>query len=92
VTLELGGNDPAIVLEDADVEQIADGLFWGAFGNNGQICFAVKRVYVHERRHDDLVAALAARAQSVRVGDGSEADVQLGPVNNKPQYDASRSW
>ncbi|MFF3373739.1 aldehyde dehydrogenase family protein [Streptomyces sp. NPDC002680] len=90
LTLELGGNDPAIVLDDADPEQIADSLFWGAFVNNGQLCFAVKRVYVHERRHADLVAALAARAQAVRVGDGAEPDVQLGPLNNKPQFDRVR--
>lgn len=90
VTLELGGNDPAIVLDDADPEQIADSLFWGAFLNNGQLCFAAKRVYVHERRHAGLVAALAARAQAVRVGDGTEPGVQLGPINNKPQFDRVR--
>jgi acyl-CoA reductase-like NAD-dependent aldehyde dehydrogenase len=87
VTLELGGNDPAIVLDDADPEQIADSLFWGAFFNNGQVCAAVKRVYVHQRRHADLVAALVARAQAVRVGDGGQPDIQLGPINNRPQFD-----
>jgi acyl-CoA reductase-like NAD-dependent aldehyde dehydrogenase len=87
VTLELGGNDPAIVLDDADPDEIADGLFWGAFGNNGQICLAVKRIYVHERRHADLLAALAARAEAVQVGDGMDPGVLLGPINNRPQFD-----
>ncbi|MEU6371573.1 aldehyde dehydrogenase family protein [Streptomyces sp. NPDC046909] len=90
VTLELGGNDPAIVLEDADPRQIAESLFWGAFRNNGQVCLAVKRVYVHERHHADLVEALAEQARSVRVGDGTTEGVQLGPVNNRPQFDRVR--
>jgi len=81
VTLELGGNDPAIVLDDADPEQIADGLFWAAFFNNGQVCCGVKRVYVHQRRHGALVAALVARAKAARVGDGTQPDVKLGPIN-----------
>src|SRR3546814_9130256 len=59
VTLELGGNDPAVILDDADISAIADELFWGAFANNGQVCVAIKRIYVHESRHDELVEALA---------------------------------
>ncbi|NUU24926.1 MAG: aldehyde dehydrogenase family protein [Streptomycetaceae bacterium] len=87
VTLELGGNDAAILLDDTDVAAVADKLFWGAFANNGQVCAAVKRVYVPDALHDDLVDALAARAKAVKVGDGTTAGVQLGPVNNKPQYE-----
>ncbi|MFC7582360.1 aldehyde dehydrogenase family protein [Nonomuraea antimicrobica] len=87
LTLELGGNDPAVILDDADPEQIADRLFWGAFGNNGQICLAVKRVYAPERLHDDLVEALAVRARSVRVDAGTAEGAQLGPLNNRPQFD-----
>ena len=64
VTLELGGNDPAIVLEDFDVESTADGLFANAFSNCGQVCVAIKRVYVPRTRHDELVAALVARGRS----------------------------
>jgi acyl-CoA reductase-like NAD-dependent aldehyde dehydrogenase len=85
--LELGGNDPAIVLEDAPVEAIADGLFWGAFANSGQLCTAIKRVYVAERRYDEVVAALAERARMVRVGDGSRKATQLGPVGTRAQFD-----
>ncbi|MFD8725286.1 aldehyde dehydrogenase family protein [Streptomyces sp. NPDC059629] len=87
VTLELGGNDAAIVLDDADPESIADALFWSAFTNNGQLCFAVKRVYVPEHRYDGFVEALAARARMVHVGDGTVDGVQLGPVNNRPQLE-----
>ncbi|KAB2340593.1 aldehyde dehydrogenase family protein [Actinomadura rudentiformis] len=86
VTLELGGNDPAIVLEDADLARIADDVFTGAFMNNGQNCMVIKRVYVHERRHADLVEALAERAKAARVGSGFD-DVQLGPIANRPQFD-----
>ena len=85
LTLELGGNDPAIVLDDADVGAIAEDLFWGAFKNNGQICLAIKRVYTPRSLHDDLVEALRDIASKVIVGEGTEAGVQLGPVNNKPQ-------
>ena len=87
VTLELGGNDPAIILDDVDPAAIADKLFWGAFQNNGQVCSAVKRVYVPERLYDDVVDALAEKARSVKVGEGGTEGVQLGPINNKPQFD-----
>ncbi|XVV38366.1 aldehyde dehydrogenase family protein [Streptomyces sp. CA-100214] len=87
VTLELGGNDPAIVLGDADVDQIATSLFWSAFGNNGQICLAVKRVYAHESIQPKLVEALAEIAKSVKVDEGTVEGAQLGPINNKPQFE-----
>jgi acyl-CoA reductase-like NAD-dependent aldehyde dehydrogenase len=87
VTLGLGGNDPAIVLDDADPEAIADALFWAAFANNGQRCRAVKRVYVARSRYRALVEALAARARAVQVGNGSHRTSELGPVGNRPQLD-----
>jgi acyl-CoA reductase-like NAD-dependent aldehyde dehydrogenase len=86
VTLELGGNDPAIVLDDVDPAKVADGLFGGAFANNGQVCSAIKRVYVPERLYEDVVEALAARAKAVPVGDGTDPATKLGPVNNAPQF------
>ncbi|MER6014404.1 aldehyde dehydrogenase family protein [Streptomyces bluensis] len=85
VTLELGGNDAAILLEDVDVERIADRLFWAAFRNCGQVCMAVKRVYAPARLCSEVVEALAQRAKTVVVGAGLEAGSQLGPVNNAPQ-------
>jgi acyl-CoA reductase-like NAD-dependent aldehyde dehydrogenase len=87
VTLELGGNDPAIVLDDADPAAVADGIFGGAFANNGQICSAIKRVYVPERLYDEVVEALAVRARAVTVGDGSDGTSKLGPINNAPQFE-----
>ena len=86
VTLELGGNDPAIILDDADPAAVADGIFGGAFANNGQICSAIKRVYVPESMYDEVVDALASRAKAITVGDGTEAGNKLGPINNAPQF------
>jgi acyl-CoA reductase-like NAD-dependent aldehyde dehydrogenase len=86
VTLELGGNDPAIVLEDVDVAEIAEKLFWGAFNNNGQVCSAIKRIYVHSSKYNELVEALANYAKGIKVGNGLEPDTKLGPINNKPQF------
>lgn len=85
-TLELGGNDPAIVLPNANPKEIATRLFWGAFTNSGQVCTAVKRVYVHESIHDELVAQMAEIAESSKVGNGMDKGVALGPINNKPQF------
>ena len=87
VTLELGGNDPAIVLDDADPAAVASAIFAGAFNNNGQVCSAIKRVYVPEALYDDVVEGLAAHARSIKVGEGTEDGVKLGPINNEPQYE-----
>ncbi|MFF0425297.1 aldehyde dehydrogenase family protein [Streptomyces sp. NPDC004520] len=85
VTLELGGNDAAVLLDDVDVDRIADRLFWAAFRNCGQVCMAVKRVYAPARLHAEVVEALAQRAKSVAVGPGLDPATRLGPVNNAPQ-------
>ncbi|GFE27334.1 aldehyde dehydrogenase family protein [Streptomyces nigrescens] len=85
VTLELGGNDAAILLEDVEVERIADRLFWSAFRNCGQVCMAVKRVYAPARLYSQVVEALAQRAKTAVVGAGLDPGSQLGPVNNAPQ-------
>jgi acyl-CoA reductase-like NAD-dependent aldehyde dehydrogenase len=87
VTLELGGNDPAIVLDDVDVDAMVEKLFWGAFQNNGQVCSAIKRVYVPESLEDQIVEGLAERARTTKVGPGTEEGVQLGPINNRPQFE-----
>ncbi len=87
VTLELGGNDPAIVLDDADPAWVAKAIFAGAFNNNGQVCSAIKRVYVPEALYDDVVDALASHASETKVGDGTEPDTKLGPINNAPQFE-----
>ncbi len=87
VTLELGGNDPAIVLDDVDPNAIAENLFWGAFQNSGQVCTAIKRLYVHEKVYEPVVAGLVEQAKKVRVGDGLDPETQLGPINNKMQLE-----
>jgi len=87
VTLELGGNDAAIVLDDADPAAITEKIFRGAFDNTGQVCSAIKRLYVPESLHDDVVDALAARVGAVRVGDGMDPASELGPVQNRPQFE-----
>jgi acyl-CoA reductase-like NAD-dependent aldehyde dehydrogenase len=87
MTLELGGNDPAIVLDDADIAQIAPRLFWSSFLNTGQVCLAVKRIYAPEALIQPLLAALAKLAREVVVGDGLEANTQLGPINNAMQLE-----
>ncbi|MFN8544084.1 MAG: aldehyde dehydrogenase family protein [Candidatus Binatia bacterium] len=87
VTLELGGNDPAIVLDDVDPAKVIDGLFWGAFQNSGQVCSAIKRLYVHEKVYEPIVAGIIAKAKAVKVGNGLEAGTELGPINNKMQFE-----
>ncbi len=87
VLLELGGNDPAIVLDDADVDAVADGLFANAFANCGQICVAIKRVYAPAALYGRLVDALADRARAARVGDGQNPGTDIGPLCNPAQRD-----
>jgi len=86
ITLELGGNDPAIVLPDVDAKEIAPQLFWAAFQNNAQFCNATKRLYVHEDVYDEVLGELVEYAKSVKVGDGAQLDTQLGPIQNEPQF------
>lgn len=85
VTLELGGNDPAIVLGDIDVQEKAQEIFWGAFSNCGQMCVATKRLYVHESIYKRMVAALTQLAKKVKVGNGLDPNIEMGPLNNKEQ-------
>ena len=86
ITLELGGNDPAIVLPDVDVEKTAKELFWAAFQNSAQFCVAAKRIYIHEKIYDDLAKALVDYARTVKMGDGLQQSTDLGPIQNKMQF------
>ncbi len=87
LTLELGGNDAAIVMPDINVPETAEKLFWSAFTNSGQVCVATKRAYVHDDIYDAFRDELAKLAQAVPMGDGSQQGTALGPIQNKPQYD-----
>ncbi|MGN3974981.1 aldehyde dehydrogenase family protein [Tsuneonella sp. SYSU-LHT278] len=87
ITLELGGNDASIVLPDADVEKVAEQLFWSSFSNAGQVCIAAKRIYIHEDIYDELSRAIAEYAKQVKVGDGSQQGTGVGPIQNKKQFD-----
>jgi len=87
LTLELGGNDPAIVLDDVDVTAIAPRLYFAAFVNSGQVCMAIKRIYAHERIYDALCDALAVEARKAIIGDGLDPATQLGPIQNRKQYE-----
>jgi Aldehyde dehydrogenase family len=86
LTLELGGNDAAIVLSDVDPQAIAEGLFWGAFINNGQTCAAMKRLYVPDAIYDEVVDALAALAAKIPMGVGLDEGNVLGPLQNQMQW------
>ena len=86
ITLELGGNDAGIVLDDVDPKTAASKIFAGAFGNSGQVCLAIKRLYVHESIYDAMCDELGKLADAAIVGDGLEQGTQFGPVQNRMQY------
>jgi acyl-CoA reductase-like NAD-dependent aldehyde dehydrogenase len=86
LTLELGGNDAAIVLDDAPLAKVAEKIFAKSFGNSGQTCAAIKRLYVHESLHDELAERLATLARGARVGPGDDPSTQFGPVQNRRQF------
>lgn len=86
ITLEMGGNDAGLVLDDVDPKEVAARIFAAAFANNGQVCIAMKRVYVPDRIYDAVCDELAAIARSKKVGDGSEEGTELGPLQNAAQW------
>jgi len=87
VTLELGGNDAAIVLDDVDAKFAAGKVFEGAMRNAGQICVAVKRAYVPDSIYDEFCDEIARLANEMVVDDGANQGSQMGPVQNKQQFD-----
>lgn len=86
LTLELGGNDAAIVRRDADITRVAPALFAAAFVNSGQVCMAIKRLFVHEDIHDELWDAMGSIVRGVTVGPGFDPTSELGPVQNERQF------
>lgn len=92
LTLEMGGNDAAIVLPDADWKAAIAQLFWGAIGNSGQWCVGIKRLYIHRSFHNEFVSAFVDYARQQKLGDGLDPSVTVGPVQNKMQFDKVRTF
>lgn len=92
VTLELGGNDAALVLDDVDVKEVVPQIYGGAMFNSGQICVAIKRVYVPDTLYDDFCAEIARLAGEAVVGDGMDPNTQMGPVQNKMQFEKAKEY
>jgi len=87
VVLELGGSDPMIVMDDADVQKAVEGALRGRFYNAGQICTAVKRLFVHQDIAGSFISQLKVRVESFHVGNGLDPQTEMGPLNNLQQYD-----
>jgi|TARA_R100000501_G_scaffold17919_1_gene34953 acyl-CoA reductase-like NAD-dependent aldehyde dehydrogenase len=87
ITLELGGNDASIVLDDVDPIETAQQVFNGAMRNAGQICVAIKRVYVPEAIYDEFCTELARLAEEAIVDDGARQGTQIGPIQNRQQFE-----
>jgi acyl-CoA reductase-like NAD-dependent aldehyde dehydrogenase len=92
VTLELGGKSPQIVFADADLDAAANGLVAGVFAATGQTCMAGSRLIVHRDVHDALIEKVVARASTIKLGDPTSADTEMGPVANQPQYEKVLSY
>ncbi len=92
LTLELGGNDAAIVLDDVDPKEVAPKLFAGATMNSGQVCLAIKRLYVHESQYDEICDELGKLAREAVVDDGLKQGTQMGPLQNKAQYEKVKGF
>ncbi|KPM44096.1 hypothetical protein AK830_g2467 [Neonectria ditissima] len=92
VTLELGGNDPAIICPDVDVDKVAEKVAFFAFLNSGQICLNIKRIYVHESILPQFREALVKQVKSYVLGDGSKEGVSHGPIQNEMQYNRVKSF
>jgi acyl-CoA reductase-like NAD-dependent aldehyde dehydrogenase len=92
LTLELGGNDAAIVLDDVDPKEVAPKIFAGATLNSGQVCFAIKRLYVHDSVYDAFSDELGKLARETVVGDGLEPGTQMGPIQNEAQFEKVKGY
>ena len=86
-SMEMGGKNPMIVLQDADLDLAIEGLVWGAFGTTGQRCTATSRLIAHEAIHDDLVGRLAERAEALKLGYGNDESTEMGPLINQKALD-----
>jgi acyl-CoA reductase-like NAD-dependent aldehyde dehydrogenase len=87
VVLELGGHDPAIVCEDADIENASSGIVWGSFNNCGQNCNAIERVYVHDNIAESFILKVIEKTKKLRIGNGMHPDIDIGPLASQAQLD-----
>jgi len=87
LTLELGGSDPMIVMADADIPKAVEGATRGRFYNAGQVCTAVKRLYLHEQIALEFMRLLTAKVESMKIGNGLLPETDMGPLNNQSQSD-----
>lgn len=87
VVLELGGKDPMIVLEDADLDHASSGAVWGAFTNCGQTCAAVERVYVHKKVFELFLEKVIQKTRALKVGNGIDPDMDIGPLTTREQFE-----
>ncbi|MBL7959277.1 aldehyde dehydrogenase family protein [bacterium] len=92
VSLELGGKNAQVVMDDANLELALDGVLWGAFGTTGQRCTATSRLILHEKIHDKFVDMLVKRTEKLRLGDGLEKGVEVGPCVNEGQLNTDHEY
>ncbi|MBN1213709.1 MAG: aldehyde dehydrogenase family protein [candidate division Zixibacteria bacterium] len=90
--LEMGGKNVQIVMDDANLELAVEGALWGAFGTTGQRCTATSRLIIHEKVHDKMIAMLKAQAEKIKVGNGLDETVKMGPCINQGQLDTVLSY
>ncbi|MEH1820290.1 MAG: aldehyde dehydrogenase family protein [Nostoc sp.] len=87
-SLELGGNSPLVVLDDADLELAVKAAVFGKFLNSGQICMSINRLIVDEQVHDEFVDRFVDRVRNLKMGDPNEADTDIGPIINEAQLNS----
>jgi len=92
VSLELGGKNPIIIMDDADLNLALDGVIWGGYGTTGQRCTAASRVIVHEKIKNEFEKMLVERIKKLRLGNGLEANVDVGPLVNKSAQEKSKAY
>ncbi|MEP0766469.1 MAG: aldehyde dehydrogenase family protein [Fimbriimonadia bacterium] len=92
LSLELGGKNPQIVMEDANLELAVEGALWGAFGTTGQRCTATSRLIVHRDVREEFTSMLVARAKELKIGNGLDDSVQMGPCINAAQRDSVHGY
>lgn len=92
VSLELGGKNAQLVMEDANLDLALDGVLWGAFGTTGQRCTATSRLILHEKIHDKFLSMLVARVEKLKLGDGLQPGVEVGPCVNKGQQETVQQY